>query len=612
MRMHTLAMVLMAVCACGLVIEKIESSPNDETVDVVPSTPVDIDRSPLAVALSPNGRYCVTANHTAGSVSLVDLKSGRVVNELQCGNGPVDVVWVGDETILVSLLDDDSVAVLGRRGNRLKQVQVIPVGDEPRGIAVLAVRSQRRAFVALAGVDRVAVIDLKTHAVIKRIPVGGIPRTLAVSPDGKWLVTCCNVPGELFVHDTATYKLVSRRTIFDDGFSLSRPVILANSSHVILSDPINRTFPVSQDNIEKGWVVDNRLTKLSLPDGEYWQQKQIGLDTRGRAAGDVNAVAVSPDGKWLAVSCGGSHELLVIDNKQLKWPVADPGDFVPYHLLEGDDALRHVKLGGRPVDVRFVDETTAIVANYLSNSLQIVDVAHAKLVRTVPLGGPKAAGLARRGEAIFYDADRSLDSWFSCHTCHVDGHTIGQTFDTLNDGNYDTYKLVPSLRGVTQTGPWTWHGWQQSLPASLKKSFRTTLSSLKKTTDDDVQALLAFLETLKHSPSPHRSAGGKLTPPARRGKLLFAGKAGCADCHQGAHKTSTTTYTVGLESNRYFYREFNPPSLRGLHAKRRFLHDGRADTLEEVLTRHHQPEKLAGEKLNANELRDLIAYLLSL
>jgi cytochrome c peroxidase len=165
---------------------------------------------------------------------------------------------------------------------------------------------------------------------------------------------------------------------------------------------------------------------------------------------------------------------------------------------------------------------------------------------------------------------------------------------------------------VTKTGPWTWHGWQKSLPASLKKSFRTTLSSSKSTTDADIRALLAFLKSLEHPRSPHRKPNGQLTTVAMKGQKLFNGKAGCASCHQGQQFTSTETYKVGLESPRYFYPSFNPPSLRGLHARRRFLHDGRAATLEEVLNRFHRPEKLAGEKLTAQELRDLIAYLKSL
>jgi YVTN family beta-propeller protein len=604
----------------------VKADPESDGAPQPRTVPADVDRSPIAVAVSPDGRSAVTANHTALSVALIDLQRMRAVTEHACGRGPWDVVWIDEETILVSLLHDDAIAVLAVKDDKLSTAAVIPVGDEPRGIAIAppppnpagtsepanADRPHRRAYVALSGVDQVAVVDLNSRRVTHRIAVGGHPRTLAVAPNGRWLATCCSTPGELFVHDTATNALLSRRSIFDGGFNLGVPAISADSAECFVPSAIDRTFPVSADNIERGWVIDNRISRLPLPDGEYWKQKQIGLDVRGNAVGDAHAAALSPDGKWLAVTCGGSHELLIFDAARIVWPVADAGDFLPPELQQEDGRFRRLELGGRPLGITFLNQTRAVIANYLANALQIVDVADAKLTATIPLGGSPEPSLARRGEAIFYDADRSLNSWFSCHTCHPDGHTSAKTFDTLNDGNYDTYKLAPSLRGVTHTAPWTWHGWQNSLPAATRKSLSDTMSTEKPITDDDVRALVAFLAILDHPPSPHRAPTGGLTADADRGRTLFEGKAGCFTCHRGAHFTSAATFKVGLESRRYFYSEFNPPSLRGLHARRRFLHDGRADTLREVLTRHHQPDRLAGEPLHAEELANLIAYLMSL
>jgi YVTN family beta-propeller protein len=568
-----------------------------ETNVLAADTPTEeVDRSPHAVAVSPDGRFCLSANNTSETVSLVDWKTGRVLTEHRVGKGPWSVVWIDSERVLVSLQHDDAVALLSfdAKTRSLKTEEIIPIGDEPRAITV----HRNNAFIAVSGHDSVAVLDLSTRKVVKRIAVGGLPESVTVSPDGKWLVTCCSVPGEVWVHDASTYQLMSRRQVFDDAFHLGQAVISHDSSVVILPHQVNRTFPLSADNVEKGWAIDNRLTKLPLPNGKYWEQKQMGLDIRGDAAGDANAVALGPDEHWLVVTCGGSHELLIFDFKNATWPVADPGDFVPYEIESREGTLRRVELGGRPVDVKIVDATTAVVANSLANSIQIVDLVAGKLLRTISLGGPKEPSLVRKGEMIFYDADLSLDSWFSCQTCHTDGHTSGQTFDTLNDNNYDTYKLTPSLRGVTKTAPWTWHGWQKSLTASMRRSLSTTLHSQKKVTDEEIEALLAFLGSLKHPASPYRQSNGGLTKSAQRGKQLFEQKADCSSCHSGNYFTSPDTYKVGLESNRYFFPEFNPPSLRGVYSRRRFLHDGRAESLQEVLSRHHRPENLSGEKLN--------------
>ena len=70
------------------------------------------DRSPISLDLSPDRTLVATANHTAGTVSVVELASGRVLFETACGRRPTDVAWWDARTILVSLQADDAVAVL--------------------------------------------------------------------------------------------------------------------------------------------------------------------------------------------------------------------------------------------------------------------------------------------------------------------------------------------------------------------------------------------------------------------------------------------------------------------------------------------------------------------
>ena len=569
------------------------------------------DRSPIAVAVSPNGRLCISANYTSDSITLVDLRAGQVLAEHLCGRGPVDVAWIDDEMALACLRHEDAIAVIRINGGRISVIKRVAVGDEPRAIAVLRKGSPPRAFVAVSGEDEVAVLDLSKQTVERTIPVGQQPCSIAVTPNGQWLVTACSFAGEVFVHDAASFQLIGRRKLLDETANLGLLAILPDSSACIIPHLVNRSFPVNADNIEKGWVIDNRLSKLPLPKGEEWQQRQMGLDKRGDAVGDAYAAAVSPGGEWLVVTCGGTHELLIFRQPQVPWPPADPGDFIPDSLLADDDRFRRLELGGRPMGVAFIDERHAIVADYLLNALQVVDIAAAKIVRTIYLGQPRQPSLARQGEAIFYDADRSLNSWFSCHTCHTDGHTSGLTFDTLNDRSYNSPKLTPSLRGVVQTAPWTWQGWQTDLHASVKNSLTSTMHSRRAPTAEDANAVVAFLSTLKHFESPHLIQG-QLTVEASRGKTLFEGKATCAKCHVPPHFTTSETFAVEPASLSTDMREHNPPSLRGLYARRRFLHDGRAPSLLRVITRHHRPEAVGGEPLSEQEVQDLLAYLKSI
>ena len=71
--------------------------------------------------------------------------------------------------------------------------------------------------------------------------------------------------------------------------------------------------------------------------------------------------------------------------------------------------------------------------------------AAAAVTSTIELGTAGEPTLARKGEAIFYDGQRSLDQWYSCHSCHFEGHTNAVAMDTRNDGRFGNFKTVLSL-----------------------------------------------------------------------------------------------------------------------------------------------------------------------
>ena len=574
----------------------------------------DADRSPLALALTSDRTVCLTANHTGGSVSLVDLAAGRVLAELAVGSGPADVAWINDSTALVSLLHDDAVAVVSRTGNTLKLTRKIPVGDEPRGLALS--KDRRTAYVALGGEDAVAVIDLQaTHAAVPvtKLAAPGIPKIVRVSPDGRWLVTGSAVPATIYVHDLDTKQLVSERRLFDGAFNPGIPAMTKDSQLLVMPHAVNREFSVTPQMIDIGWVIDNRISKLPLPDGEPSTQKQLGLDIRGQAVGDAYAAEFTPDESRLVVTCGGTHELLVIDFPSIPWPKGDPGDFLPAAMQRDKSKFRRIKLGGRPQGLCAVDAKTIVVANYLSNTVQIVDLDSGSVTKTIPLGGPAEANLVRVGEAIFYDADRSMHSWFSCHTCHTDGHTAGQVFDTRNDRGYGTPKLTPSLRGVSETGPWTWHGWQTDLHDAMKRSLSESMATKQPITDEDATALVAYLKTLDHPVNPRATtADTVLAKKLELGRNLFSGKAGCATCHSGSQYTSEESFDGKVEDRKDRDPKYNPPTLRGVASRRRFLHTGKARSLDAVLIKYHRTEDLVGESLTDDERDALVEYLKSL
>jgi cytochrome c peroxidase len=219
----------------------------------------------------------------------------------------------------------------------------------------------------------------------------------------------------------------------------------------------------------------------------------------------------------------------------------------------------------------------------------------------------------RRGEAIFFDALRSTDGWYSCHSCHYEGHTNAVTMDTKNDGSFGTYKMVLSLRGIAHTGPWFWHGVQDDLHAALAKSLVDTMQG-PQPTDEEVRQLAAYLETLEAPPNPRRNADGTLSAAAERGKQVFeSAAANCASCHTGPYFSDGGVHDVGLGSAYDKYEGFNTPSLLNVANRARYLHHGRALSLDDLLGDLHSPAKVSNTReLTSQERADLATYLESL
>jgi len=326
-------------------------------------------------------------------------------------------------------------------------------------------------------------------------------------------------------------------------------------------------------------------------------------------------MAVTSDNEWMVTSAAGTHELLVFKLPGMGFhDYGGPGDHIDPAVLADDQRFYRVEVGGRPLNLRMsADNRHVYVANALLNSVQIVDLHERKLSRSIPLGGAEQPSLARQGEAIFFDARRSLDQWYSCHTCHWEGGTNAVTMDTHNDATVFTFKTVLPLRNLADTTPWTWHGWQQGLEDAMEKSLTDTMHGPKPTADD-VKALLAYFAEQSTPPNPHRAQDGSLSEQAQRGEVVFqSADANCLQCHTGAYYTDGQIHDVGTNGASDWYEGYNTPSLLGVHDKPLLLHDGRAKSLEQLLTGKHNPENVAGQRpLTEQELSDLVAYLKSL
>jgi YVTN family beta-propeller protein len=576
---------------------------------LLPAAASEPDRSPVDLILGPGDAWLVTVNQTSDTVSLVRTSDGKVLDEEPVGDHPIGIALAPDgKTLLVSNHYSGEVTWLEAVDDRLAVCGTIDVGFQPHGIAISP--DQSTAYVACTATAEIAVVDLTRRTVTSRIPVGRWPRHLALSPDGSRLAVGTSGDRGVTVVDTKERKELYREQFI--GLNIGHLAASKDGKYVYFPWMVYRHNPITPGNIRLGWVLASRVARLRL-DGKA-RREAMSLDPQGQAIADVHGLALTSDESRLVVSASGTHELLVYKTEGL--PLKDFGgsDHIDPDLLKDSERFHRIELGGRPMGLRIGrDDRTVYVANYLDNSVQVVDLASRSVARTIELGGPAEPSLARQGEAIFLDARRSLDQWYSCQTCHYEGGTNSVTTDTTNDGSSFTFKTVLPLFDLPQTGPWTWHGWQTDLRAGMKKSLSDTMLG-PPPTEDDVDAMLAYFETLSGPPNPFKNKDGSLGEAARRGKTVFESqRAGCANCHTGSHLTDGQVHDVGLGSRSDRYKGFNTPTLRNLYQRVILLHDGRVDSLADLLTGPHSPEKVTGEgALSEAEVKDLIEYLKTL
>ena len=597
-------------------------------------------RYPADLCIDPEGRWIFTANEGSGSVSMVAVATGEVVDEvvLDPASQPraIAIASTVDGRLLLAVSETfrHRIAVLSVDGlavdatgvdsphPHLRLLRRVPVGRLPAELCFTL--GGGRLLVACEGDGEVWELDLQRAAVVRKLTaVEGVRRLVISAPPHETSPSLLTVAGRLEVAqldlDSGALRW-KRRPAGGKAFNLDGLAVARGQ--VFVAHQIKPTeAAIEPQMIVWGLVIANRLSliepprresSLPLPAPEPYDadrgEQVISLDARGGAAGDPTAVAILPDrrarrGAPVAlVTSGGTDRLLVVDTGAGRYVTAAP--------LSQYQPLRAVRVGNRPVAIALgANARRAYVACYLDDSIVEVDLEEYQTLRTLRLG-PPAAGQQHAGARIFFDANRSRGGWYSCHSCHPHGETRGHLFDTSADGD-GLAKKSPDLRGTSRTGPWSWLGRFEVLQQQVAATLETTMAVDHPPRAEEVEQVIAFLDTLKRpvSSTPGEDLGGD----AGRGKELFQ-RGDCHRCHRPPTYTIKETKDVGVsDPHPDPRRRYNPPSLLGLRDRYRYLHDGRAETLWAVFREHNSEEK-HGEAgaFSDCELRDLIAFLKTL
>jgi YVTN family beta-propeller protein len=414
-------------------------------------------RRPVAVVAADNGRRLFVANRRAGTVSVIDGDSGRVIDEIAVGRLLADLVDAGDGRLLAVDEAMGELLVLKRGMDRLAVTGRVRVGDTPVSVRALA---EARAVVCCLWPRQLAVIDLKAAdrpRLAKTIALPFAPRGVLVLPGGVRIVVADAFGGRLAVVDTERGVVESVRSI--PGHNIRGLALSGDGKQLLLTQQaLAEETPARADDIRWGNVITNGVRSLSLddvlkPDADLLRHSRLQpLGEFRRGAADPSALAVV--GSKTIVALAGTGEVAFGPKLRGDWP--------RLHVGRRPTALVH---SGRRV----------FVADTFTDTVTVLDSDKIEKIAEISLGLAPEPAAAERGEMLFFDARLSAEGWMSCHSCHSDGHTNSLRSDTFSDGSYETPKRVPTLLGVGDTAPWAWNGSMARLEDQVRQSIQTTM-----------------------------------------------------------------------------------------------------------------------------------------
>nr|WP_221301437.1 cytochrome c peroxidase [Pseudoxanthomonas broegbernensis] len=287
----------------------------------------------------------------------------------------------------------------------------------------------------------------------------------------------------------------------------------------------------------------------------------------------------------------------------------------------------------------------------------------------LPLPDDPRQARAELGRRLFFDPVLSGDRTVSCASCHKPEHAFADDVAVSPGvaGRLGTRNTPTVMNSAGRTSMF-WDGRAETLEDQAIFPIENPLEmdlpiadALRRLNDDPRyaqafeaayggpatartlgRALAAYQKTLDTTDSPYdRYAQGDdaaIGAAAKRGRLLFIGKAKCAECHSGEDFTSDRFRNIGLFNRGSLDDrgrgaitgdpaddgQFKVPSLRNVAVTAPYMHNGMFARLREVIEYYNDPDRVvpdahgrdasmqAALQLTADEIDDLESFLVAL
>lgn len=579
--------------------------------------------SPGSAVADRAGKRLYVACETAGAILVFDTNDEKVVAR-----------YALEQVRRIALAPDGKrlFATAGEANGMLHEidpasgarVRSLPAGHTPDALAVSPDGRTLYYCNRFARDDQkdIHALDLASGRVTHSAKAVREPAALCVSKDGKTLWVGNYLPimpansqhvfAVLNVFDSATLAPVATLDLPAGAFGVRDAVMSPDGRYCYVTHSIGR-FTVPTTHLDRGWINTSAVSVFDVAARTY--VNAVLLDDTVRGAANPWGVAVSADGRWLCVNVSGTHELVVVDVVEMMKRLAaaeHPKEVVnDLGFLYG--AKTRVPLEGQGPRALAVCGERVFSAMYFSDSLNSVELWDDGPGAAVELPLADARPhpeLARQGEMAFHDATLCYQHWLSCASCHPEARSDGTNWDLMNDG-IGNPKQSRSLLYTHRTSPVMITGVRASAEVAVTKGF--ALIQFHELPDPQLDSVNAYLKALKPVPSPYLKPDGSLTDAAKRGKVIFEGKAGCATCHTPPYYGNKKKFAFGLGSDSERDREFATPILIEVWRTSPYMYDGRAMTIQDVITTDNTNNKHGHTKgLSPQEVDDLAEYVNSL
>ena len=587
---------------------------------------IPVSASPVDIAISPDSSRIFVAMERPSSVIAIDPAAGSVVATWPLPATPASVTISPDASRLfvpAGIAPGRLLTIDAANGAVLASPAC---GHSPRDATVSS--DGATVFVCNQFENRVEILKPADKGIVGNFPTIREPVAAALRPDGSALFVANLLPAgpantgdiaaELSVIDTSTGKAIQIR--LPNGSTDARALTLSPDGRFVYLVHTLARYALPTTQLDRGWMNTSALSVIDAA-----QPRLIAtvlLDDIDRGAANPAGVACSRDGRLLAITHSGTHELSLIDRAALHERIdrASRGEAVtavsrsikdiPNDLSFLHGIRRRLKLSGNGPRAVIATPEGFAVGCYFSRSLHLVKTGAdlAATVRDIALAPPENEDQARRGERLFFDATRCFQQWQSCSTCHPGVRTDALNWDLLNDG-IGNPKQTKSLLFALHTPPAMISGIRPNGETAIRTGMRYIMFATQP--EEDALAIEVFLRNLPPVPSP-ALVNGQLSPEALRGKEVFD-KAACSLCHDGPHFTDKLPHNIRNGLGRETDKAWDTPTLRELWRTAPYLFDGRAATLEDVIgAANPDDEHGITSSLTPGQRRDLVEYLRSL